>query len=107
MLPVLLMPLFLGGCGRDRLSVLASQQAEAAQVPSALAVADEERRIGQTLPDYPARCRQKHRAGVKAGDRLDAATLKYDRALAASHRQIDACAAWYDNLKAGIAGGVQ
>ena len=55
------------------------------------------------LPSYPARCRQKHRSGVSASDRLDVALLKADAALVQHHRQTDACAAWYDDLRAGVA----
>lgn len=95
--------MFLAGCDPNRFARAAGTQAQAAQVPAALAVADEERRIGRTLPTYPDQCRQTHRSGVAAGDRLDAALIKTDRALSRANGQIRECGVWYDEMKRGIA----
>ena len=99
----LLMLMFLAGCADDRFVNAARKQAEAGQVSSALAVAEAERRIGRTLPDYPTECRHTHRSGVTVGDRLDAALIKTDRALTRANGQIRGCAGWYDELQKGIA----
>ena len=57
------------------------------------------------LPDLPEYCREHTRSGVREGDRLDSALLKTDAALAEEHRRTDICAAWYDELQAGLASG--
>ena len=80
-----------------------TRQEDAKQVSQALGVAEAERRTGRTLPDYPADCRRTHRSGVRAGDRLDAALVKTDRALLRANGQIRACAGWYDDFRTGIA----
>ncbi|EDQ33968.1 hypothetical protein HPDFL43_05925 [Hoeflea phototrophica DFL-43] len=97
------MLMFLAGCNPDRFARAGSITAEAGQVPAALAVADEERRIGRTLPAYPDDCRRQHRSGVAAGDRLDAALIRTDRALARANGQIRECAGWYDEVRKGVA----
>lgn len=98
------MLIWLGGCARASLERFAETEARAGQVPAALAVADQERAIGRDLPAYPSDCRRQYRSGVRVGDRLDAAVLKSDRALAGANAQIVACASWYDDLRAGVAG---
>lgn len=101
----LLTLMFLAGCApaRERFNKAAVDRAKAGQVPQALSVADEERLIGRTLPEYPDACRRTHRSGVRDGDRLDAALLKTDRALSRANGQIGECARWYDEVKKGIA----
>ena len=58
------------------------------------------------LPDLPPECRQTAAGGVAPGDPLDRAALR----LAADRRALNArlagCAAWYDALRAGLAGPV-
>jgi len=93
----------LAGCAPNRLAAAAATKAAANQVPLALSVADEERRIGRALPDYPAACRRTYSAGIRQGDRLDAALLKTDRALSRANGQIVECAGWYDEIRKGIA----
>ena len=100
---VLLALMFLIGCAPDRYTAAMRTGAMAAQVPAALAVADEERRIGRALPAYPDECRRTHRSGVAEGERLDAALIKADRALSRANGQIRECAAWYDEMRKGIA----
>ncbi|KGF71146.1 hypothetical protein LL06_00660 [Hoeflea sp. BAL378] len=93
----------MAGCDPNRFERLARAEASAAQVPAALAVADQERAIGKALPAYPDGCRATHRSGVAQGDRLDAALVKTDRALSRANGQIRECAGWYDELRGGIA----
>lgn len=95
---------FLAGCAGDRFARAAVATANAGQVGAALAVADEERRIGRVLPVYPGGCRATHRSGVVAGDRLDLALVKTDRALARANGQIRECAGWYDEIKTRLEG---
>jgi hypothetical protein len=104
---VLLILFLLAGCADGRFIKAAEDKANAGQVSQALSVADEERRVGRALPEYPDACRRFHRSGVKVGDRLDAALLKTDRALARANGQIRECAGWYDEMKAGIESGAQ
>ena len=100
---VLLTLIFLASCADGRFIQAERERASAEQVEDALSVADEERRIGRSLPEYPAECRRTHRSGVAAGDRLDAALVKTDRALSRANGQIRECAAWYSELRGGIA----
>ena len=65
------------------------------------------RKAERTLPDLPEDCRRKSRGGVQIGDRQDTALLKLDNALYRQHARTDRCAAWYDQLQAGLAGGPQ
>lgn len=98
------MLVFLAGCTPGRFARASAERARAELVPAALAVAEEERAIGRTLPVYPDECRRTHRSGVAAGERLDAALVKTDRALARANGQIRECAGWYDEMKKGIEG---
>lgn len=91
------------GCAPANLDRFAADEARAGQVSAALAVADEERRVGRDLPEYPPGCRTRYRSGVVAADRLDAALIKTDRALARANKQIGWCAAWFDDWKNGVA----
>ncbi|WP_339760685.1 hypothetical protein [uncultured Hoeflea sp.] len=101
------MLLSLIGCADGRFVAAERERANAEQVSKALSVADEERRIGRTLPEYPAGCRTTYRSGVAVGDRLDAALIKSDRALSRANGQIRECAGWYDEMKTGIESGAQ
>jgi hypothetical protein len=97
------MILSLIGCADDRFIMAERERTRAEQVSKALVVADEERRIGRSLPEYPDSCRRTYRSGVATGDRLDAALIKTDRALSRANGQIRECAGWYDELRKGIA----
>lgn len=99
----LLMLIYLAGCEPGRHALAARDRASAEQVPQALSVADEERRIGRSIPDYPDECRRTYRSGVAVDDRLDAALVKADRALSRANGQIRECAGWYDEMREGIA----
>lgn len=101
------MLLSLIGCADGRFVAAEWERVSAEQVSKALSVANEERRIGRTLPEYPDGCRRSHSSGVKIGDRLDAALLKTDRALTRANGQIRECAGWYDEMKTGIESGAQ
>ncbi len=94
---------FLTGCARADLTKSAAREAAANTTQDALAVADQERDIGRVLPTYPSECKTLHRAGVSAGDRLDVAVVKYDRALGRANAQIRTCADWYAAIKDGFA----
>lgn len=100
---MLLTLISLIGCADGRFIAAESERASAEQVQEALSVADEERRIGRSIPEYPDACRRTHRSGVKDGDRLDAALVKTDRALSRANGQIRECAGWYDDVRKGFA----
>ncbi len=69
-----------------------TDSARVAQAGEALGVA----RAVAVWPDYPSDCRQSERGGLVAGDRLDVAVLKLDRALARQNARTLRCAEWYD-----------
>jgi hypothetical protein len=56
----------------------------------------------RTLPDFPHDCRSHSRAGVKQGDRLDVALLKFDAALSRQNGRTTRCGEWYDGLRRGL-----
>ncbi len=60
------------------------------------------RAANRTLPPLPEDCRALSRAGVQAGDRLDIALLKIDRALTRQNMRTTRCAEWFDQLRAGL-----
>ncbi len=60
------------------------------------------RAANRTLPPLPEDCRAQSRAGVQAGDRLDIALLKIDRALTRQNMRTTRCADWFDQLRAGL-----
>ncbi len=82
---------FLSNCARLDRRIEAAGALEAA------------REATRELPPYPPRCAQLQRTGVQLGDRLDIVSQKQDDALVRYARQVTACAAWYDRLKAGFA----
>lgn len=96
--------IFLSGCGTltDRLDAAARKQAEAGVVDAALASIEAERELGRVLPDMPAECRRVVTSGVRAGDRLDVAVLKLDRALTTANGRVVNCSAWYADLRARL-----
>jgi hypothetical protein len=97
----------LAGCAPGRFIAAERERAGAGQVDNALAVAEEAGAIGRSLPEYPDLCRREHRSRVSGGDRLDAALVKTDRALARANGQIRECGTWYDELRTGFEGGAQ
>lgn len=82
--------LFLIGCGQTESRPFKAIEGQA------------EIEAGRVLPDFPPRCRALIFSDVRPGDRLDVALLKTDAALARQHSQTRICAAWYDELKAGL-----
>ena len=88
---------WLAGCadGKSVINAAVADKARADLVDQALAVED---RID--LPPQPAGCGDPERSGVQAGDRLDAALLKTDRALTRANDKGATCARWYDALRA-------
>lgn len=54
------------------------------------------------IPEWPERCRQIIRSGVRTGDRLDVAVLKTDAALVRQQELARVCARWYDDLRRGL-----
>lgn len=86
----------MAGCATvsGRLQAAGEAQAEASLVPQAIAEASKR-------PKLPDDCRKKERAGVQLGDRLDVASIKYDRALGRANARIERCAEWHDG--AGVA----
>jgi len=57
----------------------------------------------RALPALPEDCRVLSLAGVQAGDRLDIALLKIDRALTRQNMRTTRCVDWYGQLRAGLA----
>jgi len=81
----LLIPICCASCGQTKVERL---QAAGEKVGHA--------RAADVWPEYPADCREKTSAGVKAGERLDVAVRKYDHGLDQQNKRTDRCAAWYD-----------
>jgi hypothetical protein len=77
------------------------------RVQNAGAVIGRERAADAPLPELPPDCRRQSRSGVVDGDRLDVALLKTDAALARQNARTRDCAAWYDELRAGLIGGAE
>lgn len=61
----------------------------------------------RTLPVLPDDCDVLSRAGVREGDRLDVALLKFDRALSRQNARTARCAEWYEQLRAGLQAGME
>ena len=57
----------------------------------------------RNLPEWPERCRQIIRSGVRDGDRLDVALLKTDAALVRQQELARVCSRWYGELREGFA----
>lgn len=87
---VLLTTMFLGGCAgtEARLNAAAQNQGQL--------------EAARELPEWPERCRQIIRSGVRYGDRLDVAVLKTDAALVRQQELARVCARWYDELRRGL-----
>lgn len=66
-------------------------------------IAEEAIAEGKKLPDQPPDCRRKEKSGIVLGDRLDAATIKAERALRRANARSGRCSAWYDDLQRGSA----
>lgn len=90
--------LFSSGCEHlDKRLVQASRTAaEAGLVDQALAI--------RSHPALPADCRIREQSGVKAGDRLDIALLKSERALGRANARVERCADFYEKVVAAGAG---
>lgn len=58
----------------------------------------------RTHPALPADCRIREQSGVKAGDRLDIALLKSERALGRANARVERCADFYEKVVAAGAG---
>ncbi len=71
----------------------ARRKVEADQVKAALDAA-------AVRAALPTDCRVAERSGVKAGDRLDIALVKTDKALGRANARVGRCAAWYDTQAA-------
>ena len=87
---VLLMATFLIACDRT------DAQLQAVGADAGVRAAE------RTLPAFPDDCRSHARAGVKEGDRLDVALLKFDAALSRQNGRTTRCGEWYDGLRAGL-----
>lgn len=99
----------VAGCGTDadRLAAAGGRKAEAGVVDNALDLARAERRLAAILPEMPADCRRTVAAGIAAGDRLDVAVLKADRALTLANARLKNCAQWYADLRGRLIAGGQ
>gem|GEM_PF-1188694 len=51
------------------------------------------------IPNLPDFCRDRPRAGIRNGENLQSAIIRYDRALTRAGSTISKCAEWYDNLQ--------
>jgi hypothetical protein len=87
---VLLMATFLSACDRT------DAHLQAVGADAGVRAAE------RTLPDFPHDCRSHSRAGVKQGDRLDVALLKFDAALSRQNGRTTRCGEWYDSLRRGL-----
>ncbi|MDS1135166.1 hypothetical protein [Nitratireductor indicus] len=96
------MAVFLTGCAtvEGRLNAAGATKAEASVVEHAIGTTNR-------LPALPEDCRKQERSGVVAGDRLDVALLKTDRALGRANARPTRCAAWYDQLRQDFSGQPQ
>lgn len=86
------MAAFLAACTTDsagRLGRAAATSAKAGLTEQAIAA-------GRQTAALPADCRLRERSGVQAGDRLDIALVKTDRALGRANDRVARCAAWHD-----------
>jgi hypothetical protein len=88
------MPIFLVGCGQTDVARLQAAGEAVGQVQAE-----------GLLPDLPADCRRLSFSGVRGGDRLDVAAQKADAALFQQNARTTRCAAWYDQLQAGLRRG--
>lgn len=99
----------VAGCGTDverRLAAATRVSADAAAVEGALDLARAERQLSALLPEMPADCRRSVLSGIAAGDRLDIAVLKADRALTIANARLANCAQWYADLRARLTAGI-
>jgi hypothetical protein len=93
--------LFLTACATDRAKLgdayVAKVKIDAAKEATAAAekIVQEARRI----PLLPSECRSHWHSGIMLHDRLDTANVKADGALGGANRQIDKCAAWWDEIR--------
>lgn len=87
------MALLSAGCARDEPPVSAAVPTD--KVAEALELASRR----PELPALPADCRAIERSGVKRGERLDAALVKADAALARQNARTVRCAAWHDETR--------
>ena len=87
---------------------LNKQLAEAGKAKGEASVVDDALALSQRrpdLPEYPDYCRDMERSGVMRGERLDAALLKTDAALARANARPARCAAWYEEIRKAHGGG--
>ena len=87
---VLLMTGFLSACAGIEARLDAASEAQGQLEAS------------RNLPEWPERCRQIIRSGVRDGDRLDVALLKTDAALVRQQELARVCSRWYDELREGF-----
>lgn len=56
-------------------------------------------------PDLPDDCRRLERSGVRAGEPLDTALIRTDRALGRANARVTRCAGWHDRVGEGLGRG--
>lgn len=92
------MMVFGGGCATDkgRIAAAGAAQADASLVGQAI-------RSQAELPEFPAECRVREKAGLLRQDSQDDAISKYDHALGRANDRLTWCANWYDETRHGRA----
>lgn len=102
-MPVLLMSLFLTGCGTnnaaDRLSGAKIAEETGKQLDRQTVIANNRVKEALRLPPYPASCSKTVNSNIKRGDRLDIALDKTDIALSSANNIIRRCANWYNSQR--------
>lgn len=102
-MPVLLMSLFLTGCGTnnaaDRLAGAKISEETGKQLDKQAVIADNRVKEALKLPPYPAACSKTVNSNIKKGDRLDIALDKADIALLSANNTIRRCANWYNSQR--------
>jgi hypothetical protein len=98
----------LSGCAaNETLRKAEIEKSNANAAFDALIVAKDELNQAKQFPEQPPDCKKNEKSGVKLNDRLDAAVIKYDRALSAANARSSRCSEWYDATRNGIAADVR
>lgn len=88
----------LTGCetSSNRIAQAGAEKADASMVGQAIA-------SQASLPEFPALCRERERAGISKGESKDDVITRYDHALGRANDKLAYCAGWYDETRRGRA----
>ena len=87
----------MAACGTDS----AARLGRAAEAGAKAGLVDQALGAGRAADPLPADCRIRERSGVVAGERLDIALIRTDRALGRANDRVARCAAWHDARNGG------